>query len=823
MRTDIYALFLVSLGLASGQTIYTVAGLPHSHRGAVDGKAATAAPLNSVYGLLFDKLTGRLLFHDEQLVTRVEPDGTLVSLVGIGRNGDGASTDGTLASGLTLQILRGMAQDSTGALYLADAEFGRIYRVGLDGVVTTFAGGGPAIPVIDGQPATQAALVSPRGMVFDSQGNLILTDTFCTCLRRISPAGLISTVFTLPQQPGFFQYFEGLAIDPHGNLYATEYRGSVVWRIGADGSAAVIAGTGVAGFSGDGGPASAAQLNGPTGVALDSAGNIYIGDTTNNRVRRIAPDGTISTFAGTGVRGFSGDGGPAAAAQLSNPAQVILDSAGDVYIADYSNRRVRMVSTDGAISTIVGSGAQDASPQFPQFGDGGPALQAAFNLVSSAGFGPSGDLYVADMGNNKVRKIAPDGTITTVAGNGQIAYAGDGVPAAQVSIIRPVTVITDTAGTVYFATGDGRVMKVTPDGILHLVAGIGTGSGLVRSGGDNGPAVNAQLNEPKGLALDGHGNLYIGDTSNARLRKVDANGIITTVAGPGIQGQDYWNAVAVDAQGNLYVAITHSGLPSFYSVIDRVNADGTLTPVAGNAQSCSNLPAGEFPFDGVQAAKVPLCLILGMTFDAAGVLYIPESFYGAVLRVAPDGTIRRIAGSRLNTTLGDGGPAMLANLEGANYYSPDSVAFDAFGNMFLPQAGLNRIRVVMANPLALRLPVDHVNFQGGGLQSQTIQISTNVVEPLPFQAKVTVTGGAWLSTNRVTGQTGDLLMLTANSSGLAPGTYSGTVQISVPAGPATGTIPVTLTVNNAGILLARGSWAPAWRAGTTTVYLGCAT
>src|SRR6202011_5262891 len=136
--------------------------------------------------------------------------------------------------------------------------------------------------------------------------------------------------------------------------------------------------------------------------------------------------------------------------------------------------------------------------------------------------------------------------------------------------------------------GDSRVRKITADGTIHPVAGTGTGTGLNRSNGDGGPAVNATLNEPKGLAVDSRGNVYIGDTSNARLRKVDTNGIITTVAGPGILGTDYWNAVALDPQGNLYVAITHSAVGNYYSVIDRVNPDGTLTPVAGNSQSCSS-------------------------------------------------------------------------------------------------------------------------------------------------------------------------------------------------------------------------------------------
>ncbi len=787
-----HALILASLGVAGAQTIYTFAGLPYSHRSAIDGKTAVNAPLALVYGILFDKLTGRLLLHDEGLVSRLEPDGTLLALVGVGRRNDGSSADGTLASAFNVFTLRGMAQDAEGALYLSDATAGRVYRVGLDGAVTTFAGGG----IADAGLATKAVLSSPRGLVFDSRGNLDIAEAFCLCIRQVSPAGVLSTLFKLPQQPGFFQYFEGLAIDSRDNLYATAFRGSTVWKIAADGSAAVIAGTGVAGFSGDGGPAVSAQLNGPSSVTLDSAGNLYIADTMNQRVRRITPAGIISTFAGTGLGGFSGDGGPATAAQLFNPAQTAIDAAGNVYIADFTNRRVRVVSPAGVISTLAGSGVLDTPPA--DVGDGGPALHATFNTPISVTVGPSGDLYVADTFAERVRKITPGGIVTTVAGNGRLAYSGEGGSATQASIIHPITVVVDSSGTVYFETGDSRVLKVTPDGILHLVAGMGTGTGLNRSGGDGGPAVNATLNEPKGLAVDSRGNVYIGDTSNARLRRVDPNGVITTLSGPGIQDIDYWNAVAMDHDGNLYVAITHSDplRNDNYSVVDRVNADGSHTRVAGNGRTCVGLSPAAYAFDGLQATETPLCIIVGLTFDAQGALYIPDSFYASVLHVSRDGTVRRVAGNGKNGDLGDGGHPLDANLVGVNYYSPSSVALDALGNTFLPQAGTNRIREIIPAPLAARFSKDRLDFQGASSQTQSVQVLTNITEPLPFAVRLPMNGGAWLSANRVTGQTGDELLLSANPAGLAPGTYSATVEVSVRGGAraTSAYLPVTLTV-----------------------------
>ena len=804
-----YRRFMVGRGIAllwalgsalSAQTIFTSAGLPASHRNEIDGKPALAARLSTVYGVLLDKTTGRLLLHDEALVSRLEPDGTLTALVGISRGSDGSIVNGTLASGLLVGILRGMAQDSAGALYLSDAAYGRVYRVGLDGIVTIFAGGGPAATTHP-TPAVNATLGSPRGLAFDSHGNLDIASTYCSCIVQVTPAGDISTLFTLPPAPGFFQYFEGLATDSADNVYGVTYRGSQLWKIGSDGSGAVIAGT-TPGFSGDGGPAMAAQLNGPTAVTIDSSGNLYVSDTLNQRVRKIATDGTISTIAGTGGTGatgsFGGDGGPAASARFSWPADLVFDGAGDLYVADYLNRRVRQITPDGIVNTVAGSGALSPGST-PAGGDGGPALDAHFNTLTSAVFNPSGDMYVADLSNNRVRKIAADGAVSTVAGGGSTGfnYTGDGGPATQATIIRPITLALDSAGAVYFDTGDDRVLKVTTDGIIHLVAGAGPGSGPVRSQGDGGPAIAAILNEPKGLAIDAKGNVYVGDTSNARLRKVDTNGIITTIAGPGIQGVDYWNAVAFDPQGNLYVTVTKSDIANklFYSEVDRVNADGSLTLVAGSRQSCDHLQPGTFVSDGIPALQTQLCTIVGLTFDAQGAMYIPESFYGVLLRMGLDGVVTRVAGSPISTSdLGDGGSPLAASLSfgASTYYSPPSVAVDPSGNLFVPQSGANRIREIIPGTIAPKFSQTRVDFSSAG--SQTVQTLTNIAEPLPYSIQIS-SNAPWLSANRVTGLTGDVLTLSAKTSGLAPGMYPGAVTLTVAANGATATLPVSLTVH----------------------------
>ena len=809
---------------AYGQNIFSIAGVPYGHRTAVDGRPSLNAPLDFVYGVLIDRVTGRLLFHDQTLVERVESDGSLLALVGRGEPQDATTADGTLASNLQIAVLRGMAQDAAGNLYLADAGAGRVYRVGRDGRVSTFAGGGTRSgPQSDGGPATAAQLTSPRGMVFDSKGNLDIAETVCDCIRQVSPAGIISTVYTITSSPGTgVREVEGLGIDAQDNLYLTEWLGHTVLKIGANGAVTTIAGTGAAGFSGDGGPATAAQLYGPSAVAIASDGAVYIADSGNNRVRKVALDGTISTIAGTGpgianillppsrqTCTFSGDGALATSAQLCDPAQLAFDQAGALYVADFGNVRVRRISPEGIISTVAGSGqpgpfgqtgsALSYSPASPfSSGDGGPAIHATFNRVGGAIFDAAGNLYVSDSGGNRIRKIAPDGTIGAFAGTGQPGYSGDGGPALQANIFGTGPLAVDPKGGLYVITGDSRVRKITPDGIIHLVAGTGTGVGLDRAQGDGGPAVNATLNEPGGVAFDAQGNTYIADTSNARLRKIDSNGIITTIVGPGQQGTDYYNAVAVDPQGNIFLAWTHAALfpavatNAVSGMILRVNPGGTLTRVVGNGQPCTGGPVNtQFAFDGMPATDAQLCEVRSFMIDKDGVMYLP---YGSqVLRVTTDGIIHTVAGDAHATAIGDGGPALAAGL---NANSPGTPTFDSKGNMVIPEPGIDRLREVTSTPYQLTVSMYDPTTTASPPQTWQIATSANFPEPFPYAVRVTTdNGGSWLSVNRVTGLVGEPITVSVNNAGLAAGTYHGTVLVAVEGGVSQQVnVPVTLNV-----------------------------
>ncbi len=240
----------------------------------------------------------------------------------------------------------------------------------------------------------------------------------------------------------------------------------------------------------------------------------------------------------------------------------------------------------------------------------------------------------------------------------------------------------------------------------------------------------------------------------------------------------------------MFVATTHALTTGVFSQVQRLNADGSLTPIAGNGQFCTGNNA-EFPYDGQAASQIPLCIVTAITFDSRGMLYLSEPYYGAVLQMAPDGTIRRIAGSLLATTSGDGGPVLKASLNGEGAPSPGAVAVDAAGNLFVPQALASRVREVPVTELVMKLSTSAINWTGA--QSQSIQATTNFAEPLPYLVRLESDGG-WLTANRSSGRTGEALVLTGDPAGLAPGVHHGKVTITLPGAALESSLPVTITI-----------------------------
>lgn len=335
------------------------------------------------------------------------------------------------------------------------------------GTISTVAGDGLGGYHGDGGPATSAELWAPLCVALDGNGNLYIADTNNNVVRKMTPGGTISTV----------------------------------------------AGSGASGYSGDGGPATSATLNFPSGIALDGAGNVYIADTENNVIRKVTAAGTITTLAGTGKAGYSGDHGQATSAELNAPWGLTLDTAGDLYIADSSNNLIRRVAPTGTITSVAGTGKAGYS------GDSGPAISATLHTPSGVTLDTAGDLYIADMGNAVIRKVTAGGSITTVAGTGKAGYSGDNGPATSAELAGPMGVAVDGSGNIYIAIqGNQAVRKVTPGGTISTVAGIG----LLGYSGNGGPATSARLWAPGGVTLDGSGGFYIADTLNNVIRRVSA-------------------------------------------------------------------------------------------------------------------------------------------------------------------------------------------------------------------------------------------------------------------------------------------------------------
>lgn len=300
-----------------------------------------------------------------------------------------------------------------------------------------------------------------------------------------------------------------------------------------------VAGNGGVGFSGDGGPATSASLNTPLGMVVDAAGNTYIADLVNNRIRKVTPAGVISTVVGNGTYGYSGDGGPATAASISHVYKLAMDSSGNVFLADHGNQRIRKVTPGGTISTIAGIGTSGYT------GDGGPATSARLNGPIGMAVDAAGNVYFSDLYNHVVRKIALDGTISTVAGNGIAGFSGDGALATSAQLNQPISVSIDGGGRLYIADiGNQRIRKVDAGGVISTLAG----NGNAGFSGDGNSATAARLWGPWDAKPDASGNVYIADSANHRIRKVDTSGVISTFAGNGAPGYGGDGGPAISAQ-----------------------------------------------------------------------------------------------------------------------------------------------------------------------------------------------------------------------------------------------------------------------------------
>ncbi len=856
-------------------TITTVAGNGTAGYSG-DGGPATSAELNLPSGVAVDK-AGNLYIADysNNRIRVVNMQPTSITIAGIAISAGSIATvagtgtaahngDNGPATSAGLWDPDGVAVDRTGNIYIADYANCRIRKVDTTGIITTIAGVGPVPQGYsgDGGPSTSAELLGPTDLAVDIAGNVYIADynNFRIRVVNMQPSSIMIAGVTI-----------------------------------SAGSIATVAGNGTPGYNGDNIAATSAELYGPISVVVDSTGNFYIGEYDNslgNRVRKVDVSGTITTLAGNGTAGYSGDGGPATSAELWDPVGMALDSMGNLYIADYFNFRVRKVIsgqgpanfgqvnlgahstrnvfllidtaltlssvqangdysvlsntcalntplsvdtvcalqvqftptkpgqrwfplvltdtssnkysfslegtgigpalafTPGIITTVAGTGKHGFN------GDNIAATSAELNYPNGVMVDGAGNLYIADAGNYRIRKVDTNGTITTVAGNGATGYSGDNGPATSAEFFV-AKVVMDSAGNLYFAdTGNSRIRKVDANGIITTVAGNGTAG----YNGDNIAAASAELNSPLDVAVDSGGNLYIADSYNQSIRKVNASGIITTVAGNGATGYSGDNGpatsahfhdpvnVALDSAGNLYIADLYNQRirvvnmqPSSITIAGVTIAAGSIATVAGNGT------AG-YSGDGGPATSAELNAPGGMAVDAAGNIYITDCNYNHIRKVDASGIITTVAGYGTNFIelpdgidsryIGDNGPATSGTM-----YLPDGVAVDSVGNLYIADTANQRVRRVAVNTSILSFGTVDV---GGTSPEQTISVSDVGNSSLNFSAFT-------VSSNFQPDSTGSYTYC-AKTTPLLPGASCTLGVDFVPTGPGkplTGTLSVT--------------------------------
>lgn len=572
-----------------------------------DNPSPTNTRLLFPEGVVVDSI-GNILIADtfNRRIRKIDAKTGAIST--IAGNNVGFSGDGSLAIDANFRLPVGITVDNQDNIFIADALNNRIRRIDAKtAIINTVAGNGGG-QFVDNVPPRNSGLRNPQDVFVDSQGNLFITDSGNHRIRRVDAAtNIISTI---------------AGSDPFG------------------------------GFAGDNGIATSALLFAPTAVALDPKGNLLIVDANNDRIRKVdSTTNIITTIAGKNRFGFSGDGGLATKAMLGGPYGLTIDKQGNILFVDALNSCVRQVDKSGIISTIAGNGKQGFS------GDGAIATQATMNFPSAIAIDSSGNILVADTFNYRIRRIdATTKIITTIAGNGENEFSGDGGLATDAGLVIPSSLAVDSKNNILILTLDGRIRKVDPTGKITRIVGTGEQA----FAGDNGLATNATLNFPSAIALDKLNNIFIADTDNNRIRRVDANsGIITTVAGNGSQtfsgdggpaikaGISFASAITLDKDNNLIIGDS-----------SRIRKVDSITGIISTIVGTGFLGASG---DGGPAIKASLTRTDGLVLDNSNNLYFSDINSNIVRMVKGIGGASPVSDFKLSVN-----PSSLTVLRGKN-------------------------------------------------------------------------------------------------------------------------------------------------------------
>ncbi len=571
----------------------------------------------------------------------------------------------------------GVAVDGSGNIYVADSGNHTIRKVSPAGVVTTLAGTAGQSGNVDAT-GSAARFYSPCGVAVDGSGNVYVADN--STIRKVTPAGVVTTLAGAAGQTGSidgtgsaarFNYPWSVAVDGSGNVYVADTNNHTIRKVTSAGDVTTLAGA--AGLFGSvDGTGSAARFKYPEGVAVDAAGNVYVADSSNHTIRTVTPAGQVTTLAGAAGQVGSVDG-TGSAARFWIPANVAVDGSGNIYVADNGNNTIREVTPTGIVATLAGAAGQVGSAD-------GTGSAARFNRPFGVAVYGSGNVYVTDSHNNTIRNVTPAGVATTLAGAAGQTGSVDGAGGAAL-FSGPRSVAVDGSGNVYVADfNNNTIRKVTSAGIVTTLAGAAGQFGSV-----NGTGSAARFNRPYSVAVDGAANVYVADIGNHTIRKVSLDGIVTTLAGAagqigsvdGTGSAARFNSpsgVTVDGAGTVYVA------DSGNSTIRKVSPAGVVTTLAGAAGQMGSVDAT----GSAARFKAPM----GVAVDAAGNVYVADYQNHTIRRVTPDGVVTTLAGTA----------GQIGSVEGtgsaARFFLPRNVAVDGSGNVYVADSENNAIRKI---------------------------------------------------------------------------------------------------------------------------------
>lgn len=564
----------------------------------------------------------------------------------------------------------GVAVDAAGNVYIADAFNHTIRKITPGGSITTFAGSGS--PGFTDGTGTAAQFNNPVDIDFDASGDLIVADALNHSIRKITPAGVVTTIAGTgtagtAEGTGATAQFDtpyGVAADGSGNIYVADYNNFRIRRITSTNVVSTLAGS-IKGYAD--GTGAAALFDGPISLDIDPLGKIFVADAFNNRIREVTAGGVVTTYAGTGGNGSLD--GARTMATFNNPTGITADAAGNLLISDGLNHSIRKINSVGVVSTLArggGSGFMD-----------GMGSTAKFLLPSGIAHNASGVLFVSDSGNHSIREISTLGVVTTLAGSQQGFINGS---AAAAKFNSPLGVAIDAQNNAYIADAANHVIrKITPNGDVTTYAGTGS-SGFV-----DGIGSIAQFNSPSAIAIDAAGVLYVADLLNHSIRKIESGGMTTTIAGNG--SSDYIDAngtsarfsfpsgIALDNQGNLYVTDLGNNR------IRKISPTGDVNTLAGNGMTGHvDGPALSAQFNNPT----------GIATDNSGNVIIADAINHRIRKISTSGIVSTIAG---NGSAGpvDGDPST------AEFNSPSGVAVDIIGTIYVADALNNRIRIITTN------------------------------------------------------------------------------------------------------------------------------